>query len=301
MSKITDTLKDLTKDMLSEESLQKIEAAFNEAVESKAQEKATVTLEATVAQIDEDHAAKVKQLVEAIDKNHTEKLMKVVNTINESHYEKLKAVVAKYETALNEDAAKLKYDVVKTISDYLDLYLEESFPAEMMAEAVKNKQAASVVSEMRRLLAVDMALANEGIREGVLDGKRIMEEQSREIEALKSQISTLNENVTVTSAKLVLEQKTAGMPKDKKSYMFKILSDKPVTFINENFDYALSMFDKAQKSEKQVLKEEAMKGTVSSNVDVQAVTMKKQEVIQENTSGNADPIMGTYMSELGKY
>lgn len=300
MSNITNTLKDLTKDMLSEESLQKIEAAFNEAVESKAQEKASITLEATVAQIDEDHAAKVKQLVEAIDKNHTEKLMKVVNTINESHYQKLKAVVAKYETALNEDAAKLKYDVVKTISDYLDLYLEESFPAEMMAEAVKNKQAATVVSEMRRLLAVDMALANEGIREGVLDGKRIMEEQSKEIEALKNQIQSLNENVTVTSAKLVLEQKTSGMPKEKKAYMFKILSDKPVNFINENFDYALSMFDKAQKSEKQTLKEEAMKATVSSKVEVLNEQPKKQEVIQESASPN-DPIMGSYMSELGKY
>ena len=49
---ITDVLKEQTKDILSEESLQEIETVFNEAIEAKAQ----LQVESALAQQDEDHA-----------------------------------------------------------------------------------------------------------------------------------------------------------------------------------------------------------------------------------------------------
>ena len=46
MSKITDLLKEVGKDVLTEESLETIETAFNEAVDKKANERAEIATEA---------------------------------------------------------------------------------------------------------------------------------------------------------------------------------------------------------------------------------------------------------------
>ena len=167
MANITDTLKEQFKDLISEDSLNQIETVFNEAVEAKAQ----LATEAALVKQDEDHATKVQQLLEAIDDDHTKKLNKIVGAITENHTQKLVTVVEKYENALANEATTYKESLIGNISNYLDLYLEKTYPQDMLEEAVKNKKFESLVLEMRKVLGVDMALATDSIKEAIMDGK----------------------------------------------------------------------------------------------------------------------------------
>tara|TARA_R100001230_G_C5678471_1_gene184636 strand:- start:96 stop:983 length:888 start_codon:yes stop_codon:yes gene_type:complete len=291
---ITDVLKEQTKDILSEETLSEIETVFNEAIEAKAQ----LQVEAALVQQDEDHAAKVQELLEAIDNDHTAKLERIVEAIDNDRAMKLAAVVQKYEGALNEGADTFKEGVITKISDYLDLYLEETFPQEMLEEAVNNKRAGNVLAEVRQLLGVDMALAKETIKEAVLDGKLQIDEASQELTTAKEENAVLAEKVTKLEAALVLEQKTRDLDQEKANYAQKVLGDKPAEFILENFDYTMKLFDKEATRELEVLREEASNTT--TDVDrpiVESTEPTNQPVAEEK----ADPLFNHYMGELGKY
>lgn len=291
---ITDVLKEQTKDILSEETLSEIENVFNEAIEAKAQ----LQVEAALVQQDEDHASKVQELLEAIDNDHTAKLERIVEAIDNDRAMKLAAVVQKYEGTLNENATEFKEGVITKISDYLDLYLEETFPQEMLEEAVNNKRAGNVLAEVRQLLGVDMALAKDTIKEAVLDGKLQIDEASQELTSAKEQNAVLAEKVTKLEAALVLEQKTRDLDQEQAKYAQRVLGDKPAEFIVENFDYTMKLFDKEATRELEVLREEA--STTTADVDrpiVESAEPTNQPVVDEK----ADPMFNHYMGELGKY
>ena len=205
MSALIEKLKEVTKDMLSEESLTQISEAFEQQVNKAAEDRAKLQLESLLVQIDEDHSAKVEKLVEAIDRNHSEKLLKVVEAINENHAGKLKTVVRKYEKALNEDAASFKQSLVESISNYLEAYLDENLPKTAIEEAVQNRRSAQVLNELRSMLSVDLVLGKETIREAVMDGKQKIDESAKIIEALKAENKQLNESYNRACSNLIFE------------------------------------------------------------------------------------------------
>ena len=295
MSALIEKLKEVTKDMLSEESLTQISEAFEQQVNKAAEDRAKLQLESFLVQIDEDHSAKVEKLVEAIDRNHSEKLLKVVEAINENHAGKLKAVVRKYEKALNEDAASFKQSLVESISNYLEAYLDENLPKTAIEEAVQNRRSAQVLNELRSMLSVDLVLGKETIREAVMDGKQKI------IEALKAENKQLNESYNRACSNLIFEQKTAGLPDNKKAYLAKVFKGKSAEFIKENYDYTCKMFEKQEAKNLETLTEQAVSQSVSRNLD-RPVVENNQQVIEEGTSENADhPPLKLYMQELSRH
>jgi hypothetical protein len=94
---ISSVLREATKDILTEDVLKEIEAAFNSTVNERVQ----LHVEKALSEQDADYSKKLETLVEAIDTDHTDKLKKVVEAIDADRAEKLKTVVEKYETALN--------------------------------------------------------------------------------------------------------------------------------------------------------------------------------------------------------
>ena len=92
MSKnVVDVLKEATKDILSEQTLNEIQQAFEASVD----EKVKIHVEKALIEQDEDHSTKLESLVEAIDKDHVAKLNKVVAAIDENHSGKLQSIVEK--------------------------------------------------------------------------------------------------------------------------------------------------------------------------------------------------------------
>lgn len=296
---ITEVLKEATKDLLTEETLSQISTVFTESVDKKVSDQVTLQVEAAVTAVDDKHAGQLKVLLEKIDTDHSAKLEKIVQAINESHIRKLKLIVKKYQSTVNEEAKQFKDSLVSQISNYLELYLEKAVPMEQIQEAVKAKKAGRLVAEMRKMLGVDFALGQEVIKEGIVDGKNKLTQANKKAADLVNENTQLKARTAKAEATLILEQKTAGLPKEKKEYVTKLLTDKTAGFITENFDYTLSMFDKDQETILENLKNTAT--TVTKTVDRPIADKKNEKVVTESVNNDVTIQLAPYMKELGKY
>lgn len=291
MSNISEVLKEATKDILSEETLKEIENVFNTTVN----ERVELHVKKALTEQDEDYSAKLEKLIEAIDTDHTTKLQKVVEAIDTDRAAKLKTVIEKYETALQNEAATFKNELVAKISKYLEVYLENKIPEASINEAVKNKKAVKVLENIRNILAVNMAVSNESIKDAVVDGKNRLNEAAKQLEASNEKVKTLAEELTKVKAELTLEKKIQELDDDKKNYARKMLANKSEKFINENFDYTLGLWEKNEEVKTDNITEEAAKTATSSEVD--------RPIVNESvaTNDDADPSFNAYLSELKKY
>jgi hypothetical protein len=289
---IADTLKEATKDILTEDVLKEIEAAFNTSVN----EKVKLHVEKALLEQDEDYSKKLETLVEAIDTDHTNKLNKVVEAVDADRAEKLKQVIEKYEAALVKDANSFKETLVESISKYLEKYLDEKLPYSDIETAVKNKKALSMLTNIREALSVDMALSQESIKSAVIDGKKQIDEAAKQLEASLQRANELEKELNKVKSELALEKNIQDLDTDKKVYMRKMLSGKSADFITENSKYTLGLYEKTEEERLIGLKEEAVQEAVSKKVDrpVVAESVAKTEV-------EVEPSFNNYMSELSKY
>ena len=291
MSKnVVDVLKEATKDILTEQTLNEIQQAF----EASVNEKVKIHVEKALAEQDEDHSKKLEALVEAIDKDHVAKLNKVVAAIDENHSGKLKAIVEKYQKALSGEAKNFKTETINDISTYLEAYLDEVVPAEDIKKAVTNRKANDTLAKVRNLLAVDAAIAQESIREAVIDGKKQLDEAHKELESAKERVVVLEKELNKTQATLLLEQKTRELPENKKKFIQKLLGNKDVAFINENYDYTLKLFNKTEEERLSTIRDEAAKQT-------EVVDRVVVEEAAEKPASNTDDTTSSYLNELSRW
>lgn len=294
---ISTVLKEATKDLLSEQTLTEIKAAYDAAVEGAANERAKLQVENALDKQDADYSGKLEKLLAAVDADHATKLNRVVEAIDVNHLKKLKQVIAMYEKAINEDAKRFKTDMVNKLDKYLDLYLEEKLPTATVMEAVENIRSAKLVQQLRTMLGVDMAMATESIREAILDGKSQLDEYKTALDKANADLVTVKESYHNTAAELLVEKKTSEFPEDKKAYMKKMLSNKDTQYITENFDYVLNLFDKNEEEHTAVLTEQAIQQSEGLQIDA-----SKTVVTESATSAAASdsPYSNMYLKELQK-
>lgn len=304
---ITDQLKQVASDVLSEEVLQEIETAFNESVKAKADELSQLQVEKALIEQDEEHAVKLEKLLEAIDSDHTSKLHRVVEALDKNHCEKLKTIVEKFRKEIDGDAKVFKEGLVDNISNYLDLYVEKALPTDEIKEAVKNKHAVGILENLRKSLSIDKIMANEQVRDAVIDGKKQIDEANQTIESLKAENELLKESNSTKEAGLTLDKMTEGLPASKKRHMEKLFAGKSAEFITENFNYTLEMFEKSEKEKIETLKEQA---TETKKVADRPVSETKQVVqesveqqIEQTEPGNHQDkgLFDNYMGELTRW
>lgn len=286
-------LKEATQGLLSDESLNQIETAFTEAVNTKVQ----LNVESALDKQDTDYTSKLKELLVAIDEDHTKKLVNVVEAVDHNNTAKLKAVIKRYSKALTEDAKNLQEKLVDDVSIYLETYLNEVIPQDAVNAAVQNKKARIILKSLRESLAVDSALMSESIKEGILDGKQQIDEAQKELETTKQQLAVLKESLATTQANLILEQKTALLPEKKKAYAKRVLAGKSPKFITENIDYTLSLFDKKDEERLETLKDEAFDSRIAKDDVINEDVTDSDETINENV----DPQLNSYLGELQRY
>jgi len=285
MQKISDILREATNGQVDEVVLTDIENAFN----SRLEEKAKLHVDKALLEQDELYSTKLEQLLEAIDADHSAKLEKVVKAIDNDRVSKLKAVVTKYENTLNEDAEVFKAQLVESISEYLDAFLEESVPTAEIKEAVKNKKALTVLEGLRKHLAVDSALEKQSIKDAVSDGKSQINEANSRLESALQEKDAVIEELNDIKSNLLIEQKTSRLDERTSKFVKKMLNGKSHDYIAENFDYTLKLFGKKEESRLESLKTEALKDT------------SKSDVLQEQVVVESAAAASPYMSELSKY
>ena len=285
---IKQILSEATNGALNEEVLSEIENVF----EQKINDKVEIHVEQALNEQDELYTEKLTELVEKIDVDHSSKLKNVVEAIDSDRANKLKMVIEKYESALDNEAEGFQGQLIESISDYLDVYLEEKIPVESVQEAVKNTKAKKILEGLRSHLAVDSALEKESIKEAVMDGHNQINEASKKLESVVEENAVLKEELDTVKAGLVLEQNTVGLDKRTKQYVNKVMKGKNAEFIAENFDYTVKLFKKKESNRLETIKEEAL----SDRQDVDRVVYEdtKQEIVSESANT-------PYMDELSKY
>lgn len=297
-SNIATVLREATNGLLNEKSLEIIESAFNEEVEKRAVLREQEALELQ----DQEYSDKLVQVLEAIDRDKTRKLVKVVEAIDRNNALKLKKVIKKYNNVLHGDAHAFKESVVKNISDYLEVYLEELVPQESINEAVKNKKAYAVLAGLRNQLSIGSSLLDESVRTAVIDGKQQIDALAEQLEEKNKQLENLTEHYRVVAANLLLEQKSAGLPTKRKEYLKKVLGSRSPEFINENFEYTLKLYDKKEKEQLQNLREEAME---TRKVKVKSPSIDDLIINEQRSRPSRAPVQRLetdgYLEQLGKY
>lgn len=292
MSNVTDILKEAAKDVLTEETLQAIETSFTESVEQKAEERSKIAVEAALNEQDEKYAEKLQELLESIDKDHCRKLKRVVESVDRDRTNKLKKVVAKYEAALTTEAKDLRNTVVESVSNYLDTYLEEAVPTKAIEEAVSNKKAMGVLSDFRKTLGVDLALANESVRDGIIDGKKQLNESTSKADALAEANQKLKAELVQIKLSSYLAENTKNFDEKKVAFFNKVFEGKSLEFIKENFNYTSRMFDRKEADNTEALKEEAVQESTLKSVEEKELTVESNEV----STDKANP----YLNDLSR-
>jgi len=260
-NKIGDVLDQIAEDVLPEDSKKMLSEAFADAVESTVTERLDLEVNNALQQLDEEHSDKLEQLLEAIDTDHSNKLVAVMEKIDKDHTEKLGYLVKNHRTALQEDAAEFKANLLTQLSKYMDLYLEKAVPAEELQEAVENKKAYKIIQSIKQMVSLDDEFINDTIKEAVQDGRKTIDSLKTELnEAIKQNIQT-TQALKFKNAALLLEQNTTGLNKDKKNYVLRMLKDKDPDYITENFDYVVKMFDKEEEENSRLITEEAEKSS----------------------------------------
>jgi hypothetical protein len=303
---ISEQLKKVASDVLTEETLEAIEDAFTQSVHEKSEELSALRVEKALIEQDEAHAVKLEKLLEAIDGDHSKKLHKVVEAIDKNHSQKLYALVSKFKKELDTDAGNFKESVVDNISNYLDLYVEKAIPTEDVAEAVKNKHATHILENLRKTLSIDNALANTQIREAVIDGKKQIDESIENAKTLQVENAQLKQRMLKQEAKIVLEQFTSGLPSVKKRHIEKVLANKSAQFIKENYQFTVDMFEKSESDKLTTLKEQATADKQVADRPVEKHTAVvgesvEQQIAQSEPKGLQDQgLFNNYMEELNR-
>lgn len=291
---ISQLLKEATQGILTDETLSQIQEAFDSAVN----ERVDINVKKALLEQDAEYSTKLEQMLVSIDTDHKQKLNAVLEAQDSRATEKLKLVVEKYKKIINEDAQTFKSDIIDKISHYIDLFLENKVPQEMIEEAVKNTKSAKLLEKLRSTLAIDSALINENLRTAIVDGKQQIETAKQEAAKAKQELVTVKEGLEKTQADLILESKTQHLSEKKKEYAKKVLAGKSPKFIIENIDYTLSLFDKKQEERLEVLQKEAFESrTVQEDAPVQ------DDLLTESNSDDSytDVKVSDYLGELSKY
>jgi hypothetical protein len=290
-------LENLDKSVISEETATAIAEAFEAAVNEKVQSRTSLQVESALSEQDEQHAAKLEKLLEAIDSDHTEKLQLVVNSINEDHTNKLQKLVNFYRKALNEKAEAFSNKMVDDVSNFIDIALEKALPKTQLQEAVENTYARTQLEKIRQIVGFNPESINSGIKTTIAEGKKAIDTLNTRINESYKENEALIEKLKLVESTIILEQKTKGMPSTKKDFIVKLLNDKDSSYIEENFNYVVEMFERSEQEATSELVTEAKRSAQTRNVKVPVSSVVTESVANSNEGFSQ---VSGYLSELKK-
>ena len=293
--KLNKLLDKLGAEVLSAEAKQQIIKEF----EALIAEKAKIHVQAATEKLDAEHAMVLEKVLANIDADHAKKFKIAMERIDKSYAHKLKLCKERFNKCINADAKAFKNKLTNALSVWLESTLKDYIPEKTIAESVQAKHNEKMLNELRTVLGVDLAFANEKTvnafkkqRAQIMEAKKQAAEISKKYSILKEQAKKANTNLLIE--KVIDKLKDA----DERAFMKRRMSGKPLNYIKENFDYVLNLYrnekgvieeDIKEQAKQKVLTEKAKKGDF-----VKHIPAAKQHVIAEKK----DVIMESYLAGL---
>lgn len=238
---ITKILESVDKEILTEDTLNKIKECFEIAVEEKVNTKIQLAVESALLEQDEDYAVKLQQVIDTIDLDHSNKLNEVLEAVDTKHLAQLQQIKEKYENELTNAASAHLEKLTEDLDSYLNSYVEELIPLSLVQEAAKNTYASRLLNEAKSVLSVDEKFASKQFKSAVKDGANQINQLEEELKRTKAQLNS-------TKAKTFLESKLQHMPRAKANFIKQRLNGKPLDFIKENFKFVETLYEDRESS-----------------------------------------------------
>jgi len=286
-------MKNNLKDLFNEDVRDFITDETLDAIEEAIQNKTELAVEVALQEQDEIYANKLQGLVGSLDKDKTKKMKKLLENSDKEKTAKLVKIIKKYEREQDQDIKSFKKEIVESVGVFIDEFIAEAIPAEDFKVAVQNKTAKAVLENLRNVLAVDSVLMKESVSSAISEGKTEIDGLRKEVSDLKKLNRVLKENKDQNDVRLYLEGKTSRFPTSKKKFVTKTLGDRSLSFIEENFDYTVRLYDKQEKKQFHTLKEEALETRKHKPDYVKEEVIVEKKAVEDDKS---DP----YLAELQK-
>jgi hypothetical protein len=266
----TDEMQESLISQLDEKINEKVEAARTELMEKHADKleelntEHTKVLEEKLTEQDTDHASKLEKLLEDIDTDHsqklemvlekkdaqhTEELEKLKEDIDTEHTEKLEKVLEHLDTDATTKLTQVKEfyestyedDIINSLSDFLDTYIEKHQPEAVVVESTKLDRLEKMFESMKELLVVNDEYVHTEIKEALEDGKSQLDEKDAKIDELMMEKIKLNKKIKKFEADKLLGEKTKNMDEIEKSYILTQFAESSVEEIENQIDKGIQV------------------------------------------------------------
>lgn len=276
-------------DIISDDLAKKITDMFNEAVSRQVDSRVGLEVENELAKMDESHADMLQKLMDSMDRDHTAKMKSLLEAMDRNYSKKLVTVAEKYEKELHESAVALQKDVTNKISTFLEMYLDKTFPKEMLIEACNNSRAVQQLAKIREVAGMDASFIDTSVKEAIREAHDKMETLGKQVAERDEAIRKLNEAHRISEAQLMLERKCAGLTPEKREFIKSRFAGKSANDIEANFDYVVEMFnrDERDRRESQRLRSVNESKTVTAKID-----RPKNKVVTEKVEDRTNDFSG---------
>ena len=294
--KLIKLLDKLGAEVLSEDAKKQIITEFENIIAEKAQ----IHVQTATEKLDAEHTQVLEKLLAGIDADHANKFKIAMDRLDKSYANKLKLCKENFNKCINNDAKQFKNKLTTAISVYLEQALKEYIPQKFIAESVQAKHNAKMLNELRNVLGVDLAFANDKTVTAFKKQRAQINEAKKEIVKLSKAHSLLKEQVKKANTKLLMEKVYDKLEDaDEKAFMKRRMEGKSMDYIKENFDYVLKLY----RSEKDVIQEDikdAAKQQVLSEKAKRGEFVKQLPKQPRVIAEQADPIMESYLTSLSE-
>ena len=213
--------------------------------------------------------------------------------LDENYSSKLIAYANKMNKELNENAQAFQTTLKESISKFLDSYIDDVIPMKTIEEAVQNTRSLRMIEQIKNVIGIDPAFVSKSIKSAVMEAKTRMDDLEKQVAELTESKSALESKLASTSQKLLLEEKTAGLPQEKRDFIKHRLGDRSVEDIEANYDYVCEMWESDQREKRESLRETAEKETKTASQKID----KPRTVVQEKVEDkNLNPSTGADVS-----
>lgn len=266
----------------------KITLMFNEAVDKQVDARIGIAVESELEKMDDSHAEMLQKLMENMDRDHTQKMKTLIEAMDKNYSQKLITVAEKYENEMKVSAKELKESMTKRISDFLELYLEKTFPKDMLVEACNNARATHLLAKIRDVVGLDATYINSSVKEAIKEAHNRITELEESVKEKEDRIRVLHEQTDASKAQLMLEHKTAGLAPEKRDYIKSRFAGKSAKDIEANFDFVLEMYNKTERDRRESERNRSIteSTTIVSKFDrpkvKQSITEKVEDRLQKS-------------------
>jgi len=187
--------------------------------------------------------------------------------------------------------------MIDEVSNFIDISLDKALPTNQLQEAVENTYARTQLDKIRQIVGIDQESIDSGIKSTIAEGKKAIDSLNEKLNESYKENEALVEKLKMVEATIILEQKTKGMPSSKKDFIVKLLNDKDSSYIEENFNYVVEMFERSEEKTASELVSEAKQSAKTRDAKVPSSSVVTESVAISNEGSSQ---VNGYLSELKK-